>query len=254
MIIPQLHHKPEPLDQVAHRKTTLAVPWSDWSIAGELNSLFIGAGEFVDACRDFAIVFVQAGSNDQGKTEYAPIVVFGLKPGENLYVDGKRWRGTYEPVLLRCYPFCITRVDAERYAVCLDMAWKGVDAVDGGQRIFDDEGKPTEFTGRVQKLLEVFEGDVARTRQATHRLAELDLMRPMRFDATLPDGQKLVVDGFYTVDEAKMGAMPDATVLDLHRTGLLAMIHAHWFSLGHMRRLLDWRVERNASAAPAPAA
>lgn len=252
MIIPQLHHKPVPLDQVAHRKTTLAVPWDDWSIAGELNSLFIGAGEFVDAGRDFAIVFVEAGKDDKGATEYAPIVVLGMAAGENLYLDGKRWRSTYEPVLLRCYPFCIARVDAERYAVCLDTAWKGVDAADAGQRIFDDDGKPTEFTVGVQKMLEMFEGDVARTRQATRRLAGLDLMRPMRFDATLPDGQKLVVDGFFTVDESKIGALPDETILDLHRTGLLALIHAHWFSLGHMRRLLDWRVERNA-AAPKPA-
>lgn len=248
MIIPHLHKKPAPIDQVTHRNTALAIPWSDWSIAAGLNSLFIGAGEFGDACRDFAIVFVEAGKDDKGTTEYAPIVVLGMAAGENLYLDGTRWRATYEPVLLRTYPFCIARVDAERYAVCIDSEWAGVDASDAKQRIFDDDGKPTEFMTGVQKMLETFEGDVARTRQATRRLAELELMRPMRFDATLPDGEKLVVDGFYTIDEAKVVALQDAAVLDLHRTGLIALVHAHWFSLGHMRRLLDWRVERKGQA------
>ena len=64
-------------------------------------------------------------------------------------------------------------------------------------------------------------------------------------NATLPDGQKLAVDGFYMIDEAKVKALPDATVLELHREGLYSFIQAHWVSLGHMRRLLGWRIERS---------
>ena len=66
--------------------------------------------------------------------------------------------------------------------------------------------------------------------------------------ATLPDGRSHTVDGFLTVDEKKMQDLPDAVVGDLHRTGVLGLMHLHWVSMGNMRRLVDWHVERGAAA------
>jgi hypothetical protein len=79
-------------------------------------------------------------------------------------------------------------------------------------------------------------------------LVEKDLLRDMRFDATLPDGSKLGVDGFLTIDEQKLSALSDADVLMLSRNGLLGLIHAHQISLGNMGRLVEWHVERQAAA------
>jgi hypothetical protein len=63
----------------------------------------------------------------------------------------------------------------------------------------------------------------------------------------LPDGRQHSVDGFLTVDEAKMQALPDATVGQLHRDGILGLVHAHWLSMGNMRRLVDWHAARDAA-------
>ena len=76
----------------------------------------------------------------------------------------------------------------------------------------------------------------------------------MRFDATLPDGSKLTVDGFLTVDEKKLNTLPDDVVLELHRAGVLGLVHAHHVSLGDMRKLVEWHAQRPAVAAPAAAA
>ena len=86
-----------------------------------------------------------------------------------------------------------------------------------------------------------------------------DALTEMRFDATMPDGRQHTVDGFLTVDDKKMTELPDAVVGELHRTGVLGLIHLHWVSMGNMRRLVDWHVERGAAApaaedAPAAAA
>ena len=80
----------------------------------------------------------------------------------------------------------------------------------------------------------------------SRRLAELGLLAEKRFDGTMPDGRKVSVDGFFMVDEDKLKALPDATLLELHRNGVLNLIHAHWMSLGQMRKLLMWRAERPA--------
>jgi SapC len=250
MINQALHKQAVAADRAEHRYVRMKVPVADWSVADKVNSMFVAATEFGDAAREYPLVFVRAGTDDDGKPAIAPIAVFGVKPEQNLYVERGRWRVPYLPALLRAYPFCIGRIDAERFAVCFDAAWSGVGGSEG-QRLFDDQGDPTPFLTEVRAQMETLEAEIQRTRAMCRRLRDLDLLREMRFDATLPDGSKLSVDGFLTVDEAKLDALPDAQVLELHRSGLLGLVHAHFVSLGGMRRLLDWHLERLPRPAPA---
>lgn len=249
MINALLHRQPTALDRNEHRSVSLQMPVADWSVAGDLNALFVAATEFGDTAREFPIVFVRAGDDDDGRTAIAPIAVFGLQSRQNLYVGGSgNWRAAYMPAVLRMYPFAIGRIDAERFAICLDVAWKGIAQRDaaGTEALFTAEGEQTPFMQTVQKQLEVIEGEIQRTRRMCRQLRDLDVLRDMRFDATLPDGKKIALDGFLTVDDKKLHDLPDATVGELHRSGLLGLIHAHFVSMGNMRRLLDWQAERAA--------
>ena len=198
--------------------------------------------EFTDACKEYPVVWVNAGKGEDGKQQVAPIAVFGLKAEQNLCIEGDNWRVRYVPAMLRLYPFALARVAPEEMVVCFDESWVGFG--DFGQPLFDADGNPTEFTISVQKQLENFEQEVERTRMAGALLVEKDLLRDMRFDATLPDGSKLAVDGFLTVDEDKLAKLSDADLLDFTRNGLMGLIHAHQISLGNMTRLVEWHVER----------
>jgi hypothetical protein len=73
---------------------------------------------------------------------------------------------------------------------------------------------------------------------------ELELLQPMRFDATLPDGKQLAVDGFLAVNEERLAQLPDATVVEMHRNGLMALVHAHQISLPLMRQMVERRLAR----------
>jgi hypothetical protein len=250
LINQNLHMQPAAVDSAQHRNLKLKVPITDWTVADKLNAIFVAAVEFGDVCREFPIVFVKAGKDADGRESIAPIAVLGLTQNQNLYVSGERWRAQYMPAILRFYPFCIARMDETRFAVCMDTAFKGLNA-DEGQPLFDAEGKPSEMLQTMQKQLEALEAEIQRTRLVGQRLQELDLLREMRFDATMPDGRQHTVDGFLTVDEAKVTALPDNVVAELHRNGMLGLVHLHWVSLGNMRRLVDWHVERSAAVAPA---
>lgn len=251
MINEKLHLQPEALDSVAHRRLKLKVPITDWSIGKRLNAIFVAAVEFGDVCRDFPIVFVKSGLDPEGKETIAPVAVFGLAQDDNLYVNADgRWRANYIPAMLRSYPFCIARINAERYAICVDKAFQGYDAP-GGERLFDEAGAPTEMMKAMSTHLETLETEIQRTRYIGQRLLELDLLQDMRFDATLPDGRQHTVDGFLTVNEKKATELPDAVVMELHRNGLLGLLHLHWVSLGNMKRLADWHAERVGATAPA---
>ncbi len=251
MINPLLHRQPVPVDREQHRGMRVRWPVTDWSVAARLNAIFIAAVEFGDTCRDYPIVFVRAGQGDDGKPLVAPIAVLGMLNEDNLFVEGTSWRQAgYLPAVLRGYPFGIARIDNERFAICMDGAWAGLNP-DEGEPLFTPEGQPGALLAQTQAQLEKLEVEIQRTRLVCARLLELDLLRDMRFDATLPDGRKHTVDGFLTVDEAKLAALPDATVIELHRQGLLGLVHAHWVSLGNMRKLLDWHVQRHGGT-PAP--
>ncbi len=256
MINQNLHKQPTALDSALHRNLKLRLPITDWQLANNLNAMFVAAAEFGDVCREFAIVFVKAGKEPDGSDAIAPIAVFGLTEKENLYVSGSRWRANYMPAVLRAYPFCIARIDEQRFAICVDTAWSGTSVLEG-QALFTESGEQAELMKDMTKHLETLETEIQRTRLVGKRLLELDLLREMRFDATLPDGRQHTVDGFLTVDEQKLTQLPDATVGELHRSGVLGLVHLHWVSLGNMRRLVDWHVERGAAApatAKAPAA
>jgi hypothetical protein len=248
VITQNFHTNAVPLDRDAHRQLRLKLPVTDWRVAAKLNAIFIAAVEFGDVAREYPIVFVRAGQDETGKELIAPIAVLGLTQEHNLYLDGAKWNANYVPAVIRSFPFAIGRIDAERFAICVDMGWAGVNNLEG-EAVFTADGQQTELLGNTQKQLEMLEGEVQRTRNICARLLELDVLRDMRFDAELPDGRKHTVDGFLTVDENLLKALPDDVVGSLHRDGLLGLVHAHWMSMHHMQRLLQWHMERSPAAA-----
>ena len=117
-----------------------------------------------------------------------------------------------------------------------------------GQALFTAEGTPSPLLEAAQKQLEAFETEVQRTQLLCRTLVELDVLRDMRIDATFGDGRKHSVDGFLTVEQERLASLSDAQVMDLHKSGAMGLIHAHWISLGNMRMLLDWHVQRHPLA------
>lgn len=251
MINPELHKKPVGLDREKHRELKLRADVSNLGVAQGLNSLFLTVAEFGDACKEYPILFLNAGQDEQGKPQVAPVAVFGVTPGENLFLqpDG-RWDGYYVPAMLRAYPFTMARVEADRYVVCFDESFAGFSSTEG-RPLFDDQGEPTELLTNLRQFIENLEVEVERTRRVGQRLMELQLLQPKRFDATLPDGKPMTVDGFLGVDEERLAKLSDAEMLELARSGLLGLLSAHQISLTNMRRLLDRHLALQAAAGQA---
>jgi SapC len=253
MINQNLHRQAVSIDRDQHRNTKLQLPVTDWSPTAGINSTFLAATEFGDACREFPIVFVNTGKNDKGVMTAAPIAVLGVTQTENLFVENKAWRGRYMPAILRAYPFCTGRIDNERFAICMDAAWSGVSSSEG-QALFTAEGAPSELLVAVQKQLEAFELEVQRTQLLCAKLVELDLLRDMRIDAKFGDGRTHSVDGFLTIEQERVSKLSDAQALELHKSGAMGLIHAHWISMGNMRLLMDWHIARHPISPEAAAA
>jgi SapC len=256
VIVPDLHKKPATLDRVGHRTLKLRTEVNTLHAAAGLNSFFVTLAEFGDACREYPILFLRAGQDPNGKPQVAPVAVFGLSQGENLFlprkadgsvVPGARWQARYVPAMLRAYPFTMAKLDATQLAMCIDESWSGW-SQDEGQALFDEKGDATPYLEQLRVFTEQIEVEVERTRLAGLLLMEMGLLQERRLDATLADGSKLQLDGFLALDEQRYAELTEAQVLQLHKNGLLAVLHMHQVSLGNVRALLDRRQEAAAAA------
>lgn len=235
---PPMYGELAPLDREAHKNLKLDTAKAVVGQVADQNSVFLAAVEFGDACKEFPIVFVRAGEpGADGKPPVAPLAVLGLKAGSNLFVDGDKWTANYVPAYVRRYPFAMARLDgnANNLAVCYDSKWAGFNDTTG-EALFNN-GEPTEFLLNARSFLENFEQEAERTRLICNLLVELDLLQDMRFEATLPSGEKIDVEGFLALDEKKYGELADDKVLQLHRNGLIGLIEMHRLSMTNMNRL-----------------
>jgi hypothetical protein len=251
MIVTNLHKEPVALDTVLHRDMRLKNELNAIPRLAPFTSFMVSVSEFGDAALSFPILFVRAATDALGKDTVAPVAVFGMKPGENLFAtaDGK-WDAGYVPAMLRAYPFTMARIEgSDRWAIVFDNTWEGMSRTEGVP-LFNDKGEATEMLNNIHKFVQELETDLERTRQFCAALLEMKLLKPMRFDATLANGEQLSVDGFMTLDEEAVNKLPDAQIAQIYRNGMLGLLQTHVISLHNMRRLLDRRIiQANAAKA-----
>ena len=248
---PSLYRRPVALDPKLHRDRKLQ-PLTDYSIARELHAVPLTATEFPHAALEFPIVFVESGAREaNGRAAVMPVALLGLRHGENLYVDRERWDARYVPAFIRRYPFLTAALPGSGSVnVLVDEAWSGF-GEKAGEPLFEADDAPAPALRRMMDFLERFEHESERTRGFCERLGRLGILKEMKADATLPNGEAISVDGFKTIDEERLRAFPDDTVLELWRTGVLMLLQMHLVSLVNIRHLVNRKAVR-VSAAGSP--
>jgi hypothetical protein len=226
--------------------------------AAQTNAVPMSYTEFAPASRDYPIVF----TSGDGKT-FTAVAVTGTAPGENLFVRDGRWDAqAYVPAYVRRHPFCMARMQMDNVGqpqrlVCLE---KSAVVESGGERLFDDAGKPSERWGPLERFINEYEADLERTREMCALLAEYKLLEPFALQAKLPAGE-LSLNGMARVDERRLAALDEQQLRDLLGKGILGRIYVHLVSLENFPRLLARKAgvqtaqpasERQAAPAPAP--
>lgn len=242
------YEKPVPLNVDIHLKVCLVPSDGGVGFAANTNSIPLAAVEFVDAAREYPIVFT---GKDGGAL--LPIVLVGVRHNENLFVTKEnRWDGRYIPAFVRRYPFVLAEnPGADDFNVYIDEAYPGFGTNDG-ERLFDDDGEQTAMLKHALEFLSNYQGEIVRTRTFVERLQSLDLLIPRVLDVKRADEAPLVLQGFSVIDEQRLATLGDADLLGLVRDGYLALIYSHLGSLGNVARLSERLVARLAVAGTAP--
>ena len=241
------YEKPVALDREKHRQLKVRATGS-FGFAGKANSLYLAGVEFNEACKEFAIVFTRVGG---GRT--VPVAMLGLRSRENLFVDAEgKWDASYIPAFVRRYPFVLAELPGRsEMAVCVDEAFTGLNSSDG-EALFDAKGGDTPFLQNALDFLSRYQAEYLRTEAFCQRLEQAGLLMEMNAKADLVDGRSFAINGLMIVDEKKLLALPDATVLSLLRSGELHLISMHLVSLSNMQKLVDRMAARGSPLPPAP--
>jgi hypothetical protein len=227
------YEKPVLLDREQHRRRRVR-PGSSFAFARQANSLYLAGAEFNEACKEYAIVFTRA---QNGKV--IPVVVLGLRSQENLFLDAQgRWQARYVPAYVRRYPFVLAQLPGQDMAVCIDEAYPGLGETEG-EALFDEQGQETPFLKNALEFLTQYQRDYQRTEAFCQRLQEAGLLTEMNAQAKLADGRSFTVNGLLVVDEKKLRALPDASVLALFRSGELHLVAMHLVSLSNLQNLVE---------------
>lgn len=239
--------KPVLLNRQGHRATRI-LPSAHFGFASQANSLYLAGVEFIEACKEYPIVFTQIGQQ-----KIVPVAMLGLREGENLFVaaDGS-WRATYVPAFVRRYPFVLADLEGQQMGVCIDEAYAGLNE-ESGEALFDGQGNNTPFLQNALDFLNRYQVEYLRTERFCQRLKDLDLLTTMNAKAELYDGTHLMVDGLMVVDERKLQQLGDAQTIEVFRSGELSWIYTHMVSLSNLNRLVD-RLAENKRKIPSLAA
>ena len=173
---PPMYENLVPVDRVQHKSTRMKIGAPVLDRVTQLNSLFVAVAEFADASLEYPVVFVRVGQAAEGqRPAIAPLAVFGLKQGSNLFVKDGQWTGRYVPAYVRRWPFAMARIEenGSDMALCLDMG-SGAFSETDGEPLFKEDGEASELLLNAKQFCEDFEREAERTRQACELLQDLE--------------------------------------------------------------------------------
>lgn len=234
--LPMFYKAPEAISPERHGGKGLALN-GDMGFAANAIVIPLMAAEMPAAMRSYPIVF--------SGTDFMPMVITGIKEGENLFIDthGKWAEPHYVPAYVRRYPFILAGGDTdERLTLCIEndparLVDSGAKAGKDVKPLFEDDGQ-SEVIKNALSFCEQYQGMFVKTRQIMKVIAESGLLAERTSKITLSGGQSFNITGFHLVDEARLLAMSDEEFLKLRKADALATIYCHLASMNSWTSLL----------------
>ncbi|MBX3629524.1 MAG: SapC family protein [Nitrosomonas sp.] len=216
-----------------HEPSPSLDPNQSYRFAAAEMLLPVVAAETRLIAREYPIIFSL-------KDKELPMVVVGLRPGENAYVnEAGQWRARYIPVHIRRYPFLFADVtqdpsaEERRFAIMYDSEAPHIKHDGSGLALFKD-GQPSEILSKIEAVLVDLQKDIERTKYLTAQIAEYGLLMDKKLKVTDKNQDAVELTGLRVVDAEAFGRLPAEALHALHQSGALSLCHAHFISLTNL--------------------
>ena len=203
-------------------------PGGNLALLRGVHAVPLTSDELVSAGRNYPVVFTQGD-------DPVPLGLFGLNEGVNVFLgdDDMLVPDTYLPAYVRRYPWMLVPLqpDSQEMTLCCDPSSGLVGPDVEGTPLFVD-GEPSADTKGMLQFCEDFQMAAQRTSAFMAELKSYDLL--MDAEITIEQAgeqQPFVYRGFRMVNEEKLKALRGDQLRKMMQSGMLALIHAHLFSL-----------------------
>jgi len=177
--------------------------------------------------------------------EFGSFVMLGFEAGENLFLLEKGWDAEYVPAAIARGPFLIgfqnqesQGKSAQEPVINIDMDSPRV-TLEGGERLFDDEGNKTPYFESIQKILAGIHQGVEYSKLMFTEYLELNLIEPVTIDVEFINGEKVKIDGCYSIHEERLKALNGEALERLNKSGLLQAAYIVISSINNIKRLIN---------------
>jgi hypothetical protein len=168
--------------------------------------------------------------------------MFGFKPGERLADSGAD--DGFRPLVEQCEGFLL-----HGGGVVIDRAHRRFSDTEG-DLLFDEGGDPTAALRQIQRILGNVHAGLQHTQSFIEALRSRSLIEHIDVTLSFDDGERLTLQGLYTVSLDRLRDVDDRTMLDLCRPGHLQLAYLMAASLKQIDRLA--RVRNSAAKRGSP--
>jgi hypothetical protein len=229
------YKEPVALNSKTHVDIKLA-KFKDYAFAAKTNSIQIVGVEFIEAAKEYPIVFVKLANGS-----FVPSTLIGLKEEQNLYLTKENaWDARYIPAYVRRYPFIISEpLDNGEQVVFIDQ---GSDRIQKklGDALFNKDATETEVLTSAKAFLMQHYAQSRFTDEFCQWLSKEDLLIDISAKFEIErSGENFLFEHLFIINEVKLLQLPAEKVAELFSKGWLGWIYAHLISLTNMSQLID---------------
>jgi hypothetical protein len=227
------------LNSQTHRNLRIATMRASLADAA-VNAVSVIPREFPRLLAHYPIFFTKS----TGTGQFEPAALLGFDHHENLFLMDGRWDAAYVPLQIQRQPFSLIPrpsdgAEGKQAAmdVALDLSSPRVQTQEG-ERLFLDGGQPSKFLQSITSMLSALVSGSTEAYAFTGRLAELDLIEPVRIDIEFVDGSETKLQGLYWIAVAALKALPAAQLAELRDREFLEWMYFQMASVAHLSALV----------------
>ncbi len=188
--------------------------------------------EFAEAAVEYPILFIK-----DKEEKFTPILMWGLTPEENLYIENDKWKGGFLPSILRFFPF-VAHPTKEENQLALGI-YEDAEIVNDtdGERVLDDNGEKSEWFSKIVESMHHVVAAEKTTIDAIKEIADIDLFIEQELKVVTPDNKESIIGGFHIIDSKKFFALSGDDLKTLNDKNLLGLIFSHFISLNNLKKV-----------------
>lgn len=176
---------------------------------------------------------------------FEPTALLGFTENENLYLQDGRWDAAYLPHSIERQPLLIgfqeQSADGEPTqvpVVHIDLDHPSVNESEG-MPLFLPHGGESEWLERATAMLKAIHDGHKAIPSLSQTLVGMELIESVSLNLEFRDGSRHTLNGLYTVDETRLGALAAPALETLHTRGYLHHIYMLLASQPNLEALIE---------------